>query len=96
MSTIKLSAQELRGIGFPYESFEDDVEVIERNLLYNTRWSLHYELIFKWKDGKYYRAEYSEGANELQNEDPWEYQDYVECVEVHKVPRMVEVWEPVE
>lgn len=49
------------------------------------RWNIEHELIFlDPADNKYYRASYREGATELQDERPWEYNDTVEAVEVEK------------
>lgn len=49
------------------------------------RWNIEHELIFlDPADNKYYRTSYREGATELQDERPWEYNDTVEAVEVEK------------
>lgn len=47
----------------------------------NSRWSIQHKIIFEHQ-GKFYRAYYSIGATEMQDESPWEYEDEVECVEV--------------
>ncbi|ATO52133.1 hypothetical protein BrL25_19035 [Brevibacillus laterosporus DSM 25] len=60
-----------------------------------SRWSIHHDIIFKWIDGKYYSTGYSVGATECQDERPWEYENEVECTEVHQVEKMVKVWEAV-
>ena len=39
---------------------------------------------------------YSEGATELQDERPWEYQDEVECIEVELKEVKVKKWVPVD
>lgn len=69
-------------------------EIILDTIIDHTRWSVCHELIFKYQD-KYYSAGYSVGATEHQDESPWEYDEEVECTEVHKVPKMIEVWEPI-
>lgn len=92
---IKISAAELKEYGLPYEGY-DGVEIIEDTIVSVSRWSIHHEIIFKWIDGKFYQASYSRGATEMQDESPWEYEDEVTCTEVHRVPKVVEVWEPVE
>jgi hypothetical protein len=70
-------------------------EAIETNLIDSSRWSLVYEMIFE-HEGKYYASSYSVGATEQQDESPYENDpDEIECQEVHKVIKTVEVWEPV-
>ena len=64
-------------------------QIVER-----TRWSLVHEIVFE-HDGKYYQTTYSQGATEMQDERPWEYDVEVECTEVRKVQKLVECWEPV-
>ena len=61
-----------------------------------SRWSIHHEMVFKTENGRMYRAFYSEGATEMQDESPWEYEDKVECEEVHLVEKTVKVYEVVE
>ena len=64
----------------------EDYENIEDNIIDTTRWSVIRELIFKEKStGKFYRTTYSEGATEMQYEEPWEYQPEVTCAEVKPV-----------
>jgi len=92
--TIRISVDELKDYGLPYDGY-DGVEVVEDTITHNSRWSIHHKIVFKWIDGKYYQAEYYVGATELQDEGPWEYRDYVTCTEVRKVPKVIEVWEPV-
>lgn len=46
-----------------------------------SRWSVNHEVVFKYND-RFYMTWYSEGATEMQDESPWEYEDEVECVEV--------------
>lgn len=68
---------------------------IEDRIVGKSRWSDRHEVIFPM-DGKFYRAYYSVGSSEMQDERPWEYEKEVEITEVHKVPKTIEVWEPVE
>lgn len=71
-------------------------KVIENEHVGRSRWTIQYELIFE-KDGKFYSTVYSVGATESQDESPWEYDgDEIECTEVCKVTKTIEVWEPVE
>ena len=71
----------------PYSALEDKITG-------HGRWSVQHEIIFE-DNGKYYSTGYSEGATEMQPDEPWEYDDQVECVEVHQVERLVKVWEDV-
>ena len=64
------------------------------NVVDNTRWSIIHEIIFEYED-KFYRTSYSTGATESQDEGPWEYEDFIECDEVHQVEKIVKVWEKV-
>lgn len=71
-------------------------KIIKDELVGRSRWSVQYELIFE-KDGKFYSTVYSTGASETQDESPWEYdEEEIECTEVHKVTKTIEVWEPLE
>lgn len=68
--------------------------VISDEVTDNSRWSIYHDLFFTY-EGKTYRTGYSIGATEMQDEFPWEYDSEVECIEVHKVQRLVDVWEVV-
>ena len=61
------------------------LEVVSDTLEGTTRWSIHYCLIFKdcAGDDKLYEVDYSIGATEQQDEEPFEYaDDDVVCTEV--------------
>ncbi len=61
-----------------------------------SRWSSHKAMIFE-HEGIYYRAEYSEGLSESQNEAPFEYSDdIIECNEVCQIPVLTKKWVLVE
>lgn len=68
----------------PYSAVKDDI-------VDNSRWSIHHEIIFKDGD-KFYRTSYSVGATEYQDESPWEYEDNVECTQVELKQVMVTKW----
>lgn len=86
---ILLSSRFLKEeLDLPYSAIED-------NVIGNDRWSVHHCIIFEY-NGKYYRAYYSEGATELQDECPWEYEDVVSCEEVELREVSVKQWCPVE
>ncbi len=69
-------------------------EVVEDKVIDTTRWSVIHSLIFRYED-KHYSTSYSIGATESQDESPWQYEPEVECTEVKKVEKVVEVWKPV-
>ena len=55
-----------------YKGKVDGFEVVQNELIDNSRWSLLYDLVFKAPDGKFYLAGYSRGATESQDESPFE------------------------
>ena len=70
-------------LGLPYDAYLG-CEIISRDIIDTSRWSIHYELIFKLKD-KFYMTWYTEGATEQQDERPWECDNTVDCEEVEPV-----------
>ena len=77
----------------PYGGTED-VEIVADIIRGTSRWSLLKDLVVRI-DNKFYRIAYSEALTEAQYEKPWECEDELEFIEVHKVTRPVDVWEPV-
>lgn len=71
----------------PYTAIKDDITG-------TSRWSVHHSIIFS-HDGKFYKAHYSVGATESQYESPWEYEEEVDCTEVHVVEKTVKTWEEI-
>ena len=58
-------------------------EKVEDKIIDNGRWSIVYEMIFKTPTGKFYRSFFNRGATEMQDEQPYEYdEDIIECEEV--------------
>lgn len=51
--------------------------------------------LWRKNNGKFYQTTYSEGATEMQDERPWEYEDEVECEEVELREVKVKKWMPV-
>ena len=74
-------------LDLPSSALVDDV-------IDNSRWSIHHKIVFEDK-GKFYQTYYSEGATEMQDESPWEYDDDVECTEVELRDIKVKKWMPV-
>jgi len=56
-----------------------------------SRWSVHHRIIFAYQ-GKFFEAYYSEGATEMQDESPWEYDKEVSCHEVQLKEVTVKKW----
>jgi hypothetical protein len=70
-------------------------DVVEDNVVENTRWSVIHEMVFEL-DGKFYETSYSVGSTEYQDESPFEYEpDQIECAEVHEVEKVMKAWEKV-
>ncbi len=89
MKKIKLHKDYLKNeLDLPYNA-------IKNNIVDTSRWSIHHEIIFSY-DGKFYRTYYSEGATEIQDESPWEYENEIECVEVELKEVKVKKWVEVE
>ena len=67
-----------------HEYDETKFEILENEIQDSSRWSIHYNLIFKvLETGKIYETSYSVGATESQDESPFEYEDdEIEVTEV--------------
>lgn len=85
MPTIKLHKDYLLNeLQLPYKAILDEIED-------TSRWSVHHRIVFEY-DGKFYETYYSEGATEMQDERPWEYDEEVECDEVELKEVKVVKW----
>ena len=85
---------------FSKDYLVDELELPWRNTIVDkiidtTRWSIVHEIVFE-DDGKFYMTTYSEGATEMQDERPWEYEDEIKCTEVELKEVKVKKWIPVE
>jgi len=86
MSTIKLHRDFLiEELGLPDSAIKDTITG-------TSRWSENHEIIFA-HDGKFYRAFYSQGLTEYQDESAWEHQEEVDCTEVELVEKICKVWQ---
>ena len=67
-----------------YSDTVGKLERIQDTITGNGRWSIHHHLVFhNQEDNNYYETQYSVGATEYQDEQPFEYEDdYVECDQV--------------
>lgn len=73
----------------------EGAEVLEDNVVDTSRWSVHHDIVFSF-EGKNYRSSYSEGATEMQMEDPYENDpDEIEVTEVEQVEVKKLEWKPV-
>lgn len=67
----------------------EEYEVVKNQMVDKSRWSTHYELVFKFND-KFYSTPYSAGSTEMQDERAFEYDgDEIECAEVVPVERTI-------
>lgn len=70
-------------------------EILDDTVVDTDRWTTLHEIVFSL-NGTHYRTTYRVGSTEQQDEGPWEYENEVECTEVHQVEKIVKVWVPVE
>lgn len=71
---------------------DKDVDVVNE-ISGHSRWSRHYHRVVRF-EGKFYRANYSEGATEYQDEGAYEHAPAeIECVEVYPVQKTITVYE---
>ena len=74
----------------------DEGEIVLDKITDTSRWSVHHELVFRPEgEEKLYRASYSVGATEQQDEGPWEYEETVDTVEVEAYEKTVTDYRPV-
>lgn len=76
----------------------DDVEnfkFIKSEMVDTTRWSTIHNMVIQDVDtGKYYHTSYSQGATEMQDESPYEYDgEEIEVKEVFPVEKTITVYE---
>lgn len=82
---IKLKSDYMKNeLDLPYSAILDEITD-------TSRWSIHHRIIFAYQE-KFWETYYSEGATEMQDESPWEYEDEVECSEVELKEVKVKKW----
>jgi hypothetical protein len=82
-------------LGLPLDCYEG--EIISRRIVSRGRWSIQYELIFRFNDqpvDEAWMVEYQVGATEQQDEMPWQYDKEVTATLVKKTTKVVEAWIP--
>lgn len=87
---MKLTAEQARDI--VWES-DEDWQSVEEEVVGNDRWSIHKTGVFKHiPTAKFYRFNWSVGATEYQDEQPYEYDKEVEVAEVELREILVKQW----
>lgn len=78
---------------FKKEFLQEEVyNAIHEEIISTSRWSINKLMVFEY-EGRYYRAYYSVGATECQDESPFEYdEDEIECEEVELKEVVVKKW----
>lgn len=72
----------------------DEFDVIEETIIDTSRWAIHHEMVFQSREtGKYYRTYFRRGATEMQEEQPFEYENgMIQCEEVVKQAVIKQEW----
>ena len=90
---MKLTGNEARKIVL---GCHRDWETVESNSIETDRWSVFYRGVFKYIPiEKYYKIEWSVDKDEYQDEDFFDREEEIIPKEVHKVTKMLEVWEEI-
>ena len=83
------------GLPHPYSlNKEHDIEILGDSIIDQRRWVTVHRLLLRIKD-KFYETTYQHGSTECQDESPWEHVSEVNFIELRKVQKLVDVWEPV-
>ena len=89
--TLKLTPEEGRQI--VWEDTEE-FKTIKEDVIDTSRWSIIYEIIVqRLSDNKFFKSNYSVGATESQDEQPYEYASEAVFTEVVPVEKTVIVYE---
>ena len=68
-------------------------EIVEEEIIDQSRWSTHHRQVFKFED-RFYETFYSTGSTEYQDERPYEDEpDEIELTEVFPVQKTITVYE---
>ena len=90
---MKFNKEDLQSL--VYYDEPEGFDVITRDMVDTTRWSILYKMVFSY-DGKFYLTTYSLPATEMQDETPYEYEpDEIECQEVEPVEVTTIKYQPV-
>lgn len=80
----------------PYEQSDGKVKIISDDIYDTDRWSEIHDLVFQLGEqigtNFAWQTNYSRGATELQDEQPWEMDDEIECYLVEEKEVVVKQW----
>lgn len=69
-----------------WRDFGLNFELMETNIIDTTRWSVVYDVVYRDNDtDKYWYSSYYRGATEMQDECPYEYDEFVTLMEVEPI-----------
>ena len=92
---MRLEAEQARDIVWGDD--EDWEEVSEKQIESQSRWSLYYSQVFQHiPTNRFYEFCWGEGATEMQEMQPFEYDNFVEPTEVVQQQVVQTVWVPKE
>lgn len=87
---MKLTREEAQSIVWGDTS---DWKTIEENTIGHSRWAIEKEGIFQHLPTKrYYKLDWNEGATEMQDEAPFEYDEGIEAIEVIQKEVTIKQW----
>ena len=74
MEKQKLELDQETASGLAYGDFDNSIYEVVSNINGHSRWTINFELVIKTLvDGRFWKARYSKGATESQDEGPFEY-----------------------
>ena len=74
MEKQKLELDQETASELAYEDFDNSIYEVVSNINGHSRWTINFELVIKTLvDGRFWKARYSKGATESQDEGPFEY-----------------------
>jgi hypothetical protein len=93
---MKLTAEEARAV--IYEDTDDWSKLYETETISNhSRWAVGVECVFQHlPTGKFYEFYWERGATEYQDQQPYEYEKFVEPIEVVEKEVVIKQWVPAE
>lgn len=73
------------------EEMDYPYEFIDREFIEERRWYSIWSGVFEF-EGKYYQTIYLSPATEMQDEDPWNYDEEIVATEVVRLPVVKYTW----
>ena len=75
------------------DTLDDPAVDVVNEISGKSRWSVHFHRVVRY-EGRFFRANYSVGATESQDQSAYEYDpEEIECVEVFPVEKTITVYE---